>query len=701
MIKRWVCAALAGAVIPLGVMAVAARADYPNPDPARYLFEDQIEPGMTGYGLTVMHGDKIEKFQFTVIDVMKSLEPGTNGILVKCSGLGLEESGIIAGMSGSPCFIDGKMIGAIAFGWEGSTAPIGGVQPIRQMLGIPIPKKGAGEKPVAARGGGARWGQTNAFTAALADQPGLQRLVERFGGSRRRDVVARSATTMRNLTTPLMVASSSDATMRYLREAFGGDGFTPVQSGSAGATPTVPSDRSATTAPGTTEHDSLGGVGELKANGLTAFEPGAAIAIPLLTGDLDLSAIGTITEVRGNRIWAFGHAMDADGPSNLPIGTGYIYTVLPTRTISFKMGTSYKTLGTLVMDEQTGIVGNVGGAASYSQVEMSVNSPDGLQQRTYHYQLVNHPRYTPNILLAAVIESIDSQQKLGTEFTANLTGEAEFTDGTTIPLNMSATNKTIQADPTSGAEGALAAQTVLPVAMLVDNPFLDLTLKRVKITAAVDQRDTAGSIKNVVLQKQVVAPGDTIVATAEIERFHQTNAHVTVKLKVPDDTDDGTYELAVGPSDLVLGQELHYFPQRFDPQNIKQLAEDVRHIVSYQRDRVYARLILDLNGISTNGHELRDLPVTRMMMYASEKRTDADPLFNSVSANVSAGGILKGGGQLFQITVNKHADDLFYDLETRPKASEDKLNSPGSPNVTPGLSNDAPAAPSPDGPPDN
>ncbi len=129
-----------------------------NPDPQRYLFEDALRPGMKGYGLTVMHGGAIEKFQVEIIDVMKNMSPGMNAILVRCSGLNLEHTGIIAGMSGSPVFIDNKMIGAIAFGWDSAKDPIGGVQPVRQMLTIPIPLEQIKKQDIFAGHWTGRWG---------------------------------------------------------------------------------------------------------------------------------------------------------------------------------------------------------------------------------------------------------------------------------------------------------------------------------------------------------------------------------------------------------------------------------------------------------------------------------------------------------------------------------------------------------------
>jgi hypothetical protein len=152
MIKKMIgfLAALALMVAGFSRTAQADSFESLGKPPPGCMFENQLKPGMVGYGLTVMHGADIQKFHVKIIDVVKDFGPDMNVILVRCWGLGLRHSGIIEGMSGSPVYIDGKLIGAIAYGWHFSKDPIGGVQPIRQMLHIPLP---SGNKKMAMRGG--------------------------------------------------------------------------------------------------------------------------------------------------------------------------------------------------------------------------------------------------------------------------------------------------------------------------------------------------------------------------------------------------------------------------------------------------------------------------------------------------------------------------------------------------------------------
>jgi len=624
--------------IPLPAMTQPAT-DMTNPDPSRYLFEDQIKPGMKGYGLTVMHGGKIEKFDIEVIDVLKNFSAGQNGILVKCSGLGLEHSGIIAGMSGSPVYIDGKMIGAVAFGWGTSKDPIGGVQPIRQMLSIPVAQK----TQVQQASGGARWGQGATLLSTQARKlSGWSKLVDNLGGPK--GVPWNAARTpremsLRPLASPLMVGGTSNQSLAYLQAAMEGTGLVPVASGSGSG--------------GEGSGKEIGGMADLKP-GEIKLEPGSAIAIPLLTGDMDMSAIGTVTEVRGDRVWAFGHAMLADGPTQLPISTGYIYTVMPSLVQSFKVGTSYQAQGSLTTDEQTGIVGTIGAKVDTVPIVIRVKNSDGLVNKEYHYQMAQNRRLTPEILGAALTESLTAQRALPKEFTAKLTGLVKF------------------APPASGADPELKlenlgtsasfnlAETLLPVALLADNPFENLKLTSVQLEAVIEGVDRSAEIKSAAINKQVVAPGETVIVTVELARYQKTTRTMELNVKVPADAAEGDYQLAVGSADMLLSQEAEVFPQRFMPVNIKTLVDDVQHIMSYRHDKVYARLVMDIQGAAMGGREMKNLPASRVAMYASEKRTDATPLFEAITESADADAVVDGGGQTFVITVDKQAGKRFH-----------------------------------------
>ncbi|NNM85148.1 MAG: hypothetical protein HKL96_05245 [Phycisphaerales bacterium] len=315
----------AGALTAKPVSAVPVRPNpWANPDPAHLMFENKIEPGMTGYGLTVMHGDAIEKFYVRVVDVMKNFGPDMNVILVRCHGLGLRHSGIIEGMSGSPVFINGKLIGAIAYGWSYSKDPLGGVQPIRQMLGIPLPSSGKHAAAGAGAGGAAAGPAINNNSAFGGDPAAISMLRHALRhntpgwGALARCVLQRSSVMMPHaitaqtgsgrlvpLASPLMAGGASPEVVRYLQQAYAGGDLTPMAAGGAG---------------GGGPNGQLGGWGELRP-GAVKLTPGAAISVPLMSGDLDLAAIGTVTDIFHGHLYAFGHRFFAQGPTSLPIAT--------------------------------------------------------------------------------------------------------------------------------------------------------------------------------------------------------------------------------------------------------------------------------------------------------------------------------------------------------------------------------------------
>ncbi len=431
--------------------------------------------------------------------------------------------------------------------------------------------------------------------------------------------------------------------MAYLQAAFSGSGLIPVAGGSTGST--------------LGGVDTLGGAAEIKP-GQIKLEPGSSIAIPLLSGDMDMSAIGTVTEVYNGHIYAFGHAMEAEGPSHLPIATGYIYTIMPTVQESFKMGASFQLAGALVTDEQTGIVGKLGLKPDYVPLNINVSSADGLQHRKYHFQLAIHPKYTPEILAGAITEALSAQQKLPRQFTTHITGQARF-DGAIIKMDILATNDNY--NPT---------EAVLPVAMLMDNPMQALRLQGIDLDAQVEFTNHSAQIRTIGLDQTIVQPGQEITATIELEPWHEPSRNVELRIKVPQDTPDGDYQLAIGSSDMQLKQETDAFPQRFDPENIAALVHDMQHLLDYRNDWIYASLLLDPHGVAQHGREHKDMPRTRMVMYGTDKRSDAVPLPDAITGSVAAHAVVLTGGQEFTITVDKDAGKRFFS----PKGTHGGLN---------------------------
>ena len=515
-----------------------------------------------------------------------------------------------------------------------------GVQPIRQMLSIQTSLN----SPITAGAGGERWITDSPLTREAAALPGWKSLsasLARHLGPLKAPVGVTNPG-LHPLLSPLMVGGASASTIASLRDALAGTNLVPVASGSAGSTPVL----------GEHPLHELGGIASLKP-GEIQLEPGSAIAVPLVSGDMDLSAIGTVTEVRDGKVYAFGHSFLGEGGTRLPIATSYIYTIMPNVSQSFKMGTSMVTDGTLVTDEQTGIVGLRGKGPPLVPIVFSVKNTDGLLSKTYHYQLAPHPHLTPEMLGAILNETLVAQRTLPQQFTARITGNFIFSNAggeTAVPINNLGASATFN-----------PMTTLLPVAVLVDNPFEDLQLKEITLNATIDNRDRSGDLQSVNVDRLTVAPGDEITAIANVTPFQEGTKQIPLTIKVPEDAPDGDYQLGVGSSAFALMQEVSYAPQRFDPQNIHGLVEAVQNILSYKTDHLYATLQMNVSGAAVAGRELKDLPASRIALYASDRRTDSTPMVSVVRSEVETGCVISEGGQIFAIHVDRDADRRYFE----------------------------------------
>ncbi len=319
-------------------LGLASRA----PADDKFMKVADIKPGMKGYGLTVFSGTKPEKFDIEVISVMTNFRPKQDLILVKTLHPRLEVARTVAGMSGSPCYLDGKMIGAYAYGWLFGVEPIAGVTPIHDMLDDlkrPIPAA------IAPSPGGAPLPghQKGKHTLADPDRPNryagapleydLGKHVDQLAARTGPALAPPSGSDLRPATTDLMIAGFGPRSAKYASNFFESLGMTVQQGAGTGGNKTAAPEGEA-----------------------ARFVDGGAIAVQLMRGDAAAQATGTVTHVMGNKLLAFGHPMMQGGYEDLPTALGTVNWVLATTNRSFKLGEPTVSLGSLVNDRQASIV---------------------------------------------------------------------------------------------------------------------------------------------------------------------------------------------------------------------------------------------------------------------------------------------------------------------------------------------------------
>src|SRR5438874_11431122 len=248
----------------------------------------QVRKGMKGYGLTVFEGTKLEKFDVEIIGVLNNIAPGQDMILARVDSPDVRRAGVIAGMSGSPIFIDGKVIGALAYGWQFAKEPVCGITPIEEMLKIANASAPHGMLVAAAP----RVSATEFLNAMAGAKPEavFDKIASSFGAK-----AMSSVSGAKPIAVPLSMSSFAPDTVERFGKYFDEMGFVAVPSG-------------------TTSTSSTDAVATKK-----KFTPGDPIGAVLLNGDFTVAATGTVTHVDGDRVYAFGHPFLDIGEVNFPM----------------------------------------------------------------------------------------------------------------------------------------------------------------------------------------------------------------------------------------------------------------------------------------------------------------------------------------------------------------------------------------------
>ena len=420
---------------------------------------------MRGTGRTVFNGNKIEDFQVEILGVLDNIGPKESLILARLSGGPLEHTGVMQGMSGSPVYIDGKLIGAVAMAFPFAKDPIAGIRPIEAML----------------RTSSAATPPSSTPTPAAAIQRADLALNERDLTRRipRPEHVSGGDARMIDIATPLSFGGFSRATL---------DAFAP-QLRALGLEP-----RQGVTSGGKIE-PVMGNPDDLK--------PGSMISVQLMAGDLSVGADGTVTHIDGNRIYAFGHRFLDIGSTALPFARAEVLTLLANTNTSFKISTSKEWMGTIYQDRNTAVAGELGKRPSMVPVSVSV-SRAGKPVENYQMQMVNDALLSPLLLQMAVFSTIDATERTVGASSIRVTGQIEFQNAS-APLRI---NNMYAAD--NGSPMLASLSTAIPVAYVMQGGFESLQLKKVSINLEAFDQKKQLTIDGITTSRRDVRAGEKV-----------------------------------------------------------------------------------------------------------------------------------------------------------------------------------------------
>ncbi len=568
--------------VSLSLLALSAlRAATPQMDVA------DIRPGMVGIGHTVFNGTQVEEFRANIIGVIENVI-GTqrNLILAKLEGGPLANTGVIAGMSGSPVYIDGKLIGAVSYALGSfSKEPIAGITPIAEMTdatasNAPRPP-GARvnvDLPITNDSLLASFRKALNWNRPFADRPSDAQLV---GVSNISGFGNEVGTMLRPIATPLVMSGFDANVGEVLASTFRSAGFVPMGAAAAGR-------------PGMAEFD-----GPLK--------PGDAVGVTFVSGDLELGATGTVTHVDENKVYAFGHPMYNLGPIDFPMTRAYVYTVLPSLFSSAKLSSTGEVIGSFQQDRATAIAGRLGPGPSLLPVTMTLDAERGGGNRAFKFASVKDQMFGPLMTYTALVNTLTSYERQFGTTTYSVEGRLKLKNHETIVYDNMFSGE--------NAASNTSAYIIAPVTALVNNDYESVDMESLEIAVKSSETPRTATIERVWLDDPRPRPGRTVPLKVLLRSYRGDDIVQTIPITIPA---NARGSLALTVSD---GQRLNQTENREarlpQPRSVPQL---VRQLNKARRNNtIYVKLLSSDAGAVVNGELLSSLPPSVLAVIESDR----------------------------------------------------------------------------------
>jgi hypothetical protein len=513
-------AVLALLVLGLSLSAITLAGQTSQPT----ISVDQIHAGMRGYALTVFEGVKPESMDVEVLGVLHNTNgPKGDIILIRLHGKKVEYTGVVAGMSGSPVYLDGKLAGALAFRiGEFSKEPIAGVTPIADMLEINALDKSPAEEATATKPG-----ISNAAGKTAAPGDGAS-----FSGSMQATSPQDFASYLKPIDTPLVFNGFSEDTMRRFAGQFASAGVVPVMG--------------------------AGSVSEEKQP--EPLEAGSAVSAVLVRGDMDIAATCTVTYIDPQRLLACGHPLLQFGSVDLPMNKAQVLATLPSPLNAFKIVNTTERAGVFVQDRHTGILGVFNKQPDMIPVTLTLHGGSGTKE--FHYEVLNNPRLSPVAIMATVFNALHGVNEYGEEITYRLNGSIDVKGFPEVGLR----NMFVPAD--NGQPAAMAAALSLGerFGRIYDNPYNAPAVNSVKLDFDLVRERRWARLESARTDVSEARPGDEIIVETVLAPYRGERVVHQISVKIPTSASKGTLRILVSDGETLdrVGRTNPAFGRKLD-----------------------------------------------------------------------------------------------------------------------------------------
>ncbi|MEP7211452.1 MAG: SpoIVB peptidase S55 domain-containing protein [Acidobacteriota bacterium] len=554
-----------------GQMPASAMSSSGTGSATRLMPVGEVKEGMRGIAKTVFRGSEAEEFNVEILGVVPgAIGPKQDLIIGRLSGGGADRTSVFAGMSGSPVYIDGRLVGAISYSFPFSKEPICGITPIQQMIEIFEKKPASASKAAEPRAvsfaeiASAKW-QPEVPKAAYADSGLLS------GFSQSSALMAVAGQAFRPIATPMTFNGFTQQALDAFAPQLLNAGLVPIAAvgGAAAITPMKPAD----------------------SNTLVG---GASVSMQLTRGDYSLAAAGTVTWRDGNKIYAFGHPFMSLGTSDLPMSESHVVTVVPNVNNSFKLAVPDSMVGSMTQDRATGVFGTLGVAPKMIPVRINLETSRG-QKQTLNFEVARDDFLTPLLLNIAVYNSLISTERGLGDSMVQVNGEIKVKGQESIKVKRRFAG---------GQASQLAASSVaVPVNVLMKSRFDDLDISGLEVDLTSTDGSSIASLERMSVDRTQMRAGET----AEVQVYARTNTGKTIvqriPVKIPADTPAGPLTITVG--DGAALQEKSAI-QQFVPANLAELIRTINKVKF--PDRLYLQTFRTTSGAIIGSNEMPNLP---------------------------------------------------------------------------------------------
>ena len=582
---------LRGVVVVAFLAAVAAVL----PAQSRTFPVDEIKPGMVGIGRTVFEGDRLEDFKVHIIGVLRnSIGPRRNLILARLEGGPLANTGVIAGMSGSPVYIDGRLVGAVSYSLgQFSKEPIAGITPIDEMTAdatLPAQRRQAArvdlQMPLTPESLRASLRQAFSWIRPFADSPSD---VQVFGD---RSLNAGIGTMLRPIATPLSFGGFDPSVIDPVVAAFRDQGFVTIMAGAEQLVAAQPNSAQA------------------QSNGsrLPTLRPGDPIGVGLMNGDFEVGATGTVTEVDGDRVYAFGHPFYQLGPTQFPMTRAHVFTVLPSLAASQKIASTGEVVGIVSQDRATTIAGTLGPGPAMIPVTLTLNSERGTR-KSFKIGIVRDQLFTPLLAYVAILNTLTSYERQNGVATYSMKGAATLKKYGKVNFEDLFTGD----QPSVGA----AASVVAPINLLMRNAFEDVDIEGLNLEIDASEQPRSATLERVWVDGTRVKAGGPATLKVLLRTYRGDEITKDVTIQIPPNARNSVQVMV---ADGVRLSQWESRELQVQPMQTHGLPQMIRVLNSARKNnRLYVRLVTRDDGAVVKGEPLAALPSSVLAVMEADR----------------------------------------------------------------------------------